>query len=182
MADLVKQSKDSLTTYEPLEWSRRLNKLLLLACQATGKDLMPGEQRLWEACLAGKSIQEIEQGFKAYFSQPKDAVFFPKPGEVLSCIEKRAETRWFEKQCQQTEQEERENRKARESGQCLTWAEIMKEAQTWVREHAIEIHGAGTSTAPREYAPIVVSESRRKKLHEQAQELQKKYSTGNRSR
>lgn len=64
---------------------------------------MPGQERLFEATLRAYSVTELQEGFRLYFAEPQESVFFPKPGEIAQHIERLRERRSFDKHAESTD-------------------------------------------------------------------------------
>lgn len=126
MENSLQRTKNELSTTEKPSWKLFLAKKLQLAATVMGKELTTPEVKLWEQVLQGCSEAELDHGFKCFFSSDEAKYKFPVPGQIREQIliwraDKRraSEEQW-------TQDYLAENRKARETGKTVEFAEIVK--------------------------------------------------------
>lgn len=169
---LVRQKGELTTTQTSL--TSCLKKLLFLAAQSTGKDLMPGEERLWLVALAGKSPEQVTRGFRDFFCEPReDGVFMPKPQEILGLIERRGRKEAIESQWDETDRQMRENREAREAGKAMSFADWQKLLGDCVKKLATKIQRMPPVQDPEK--EIVITPEKREIVRQQVEVVLKRY-------
>lgn len=93
MFERVQDISTGLNQTQPASWQVCLAEMLELAGQIYGREILPGEARIWQELLKGKSARAIEEGFQRHFSVSK---FFPRPADILEVMAERAETAYVE--------------------------------------------------------------------------------------
>lgn len=137
MSNLAKSSSASLVTAKPLSKTHKLLVGLLdLAAKATNYEMASGELRLWEP-LTRYSEGELQEAFQCYF-QSAQCGFFPRPGQITAIIAENQSKRGVERKWAETSEQIAENRKARESGNTVSFAEIQQRFAEICKEKALE--------------------------------------------
>jgi hypothetical protein len=83
-SSLARQSSELTTTQTQSSQDLVLSKMLLLSAQVAGREILPGEVRLWSETFKRTNPATLELAFRNYL---KTAKFFPKPGDIWDCIE-----------------------------------------------------------------------------------------------
>lgn len=118
---------------------------LLLAATFSGKELTAPEVRMWESILGPHTPAEIEHGFHEYFSHGK--TFMPQPGEIRELILVWRADRAREARACKTDQMLKENREARETGNTISFGEVLQKIKGIAATKSMESQRAEAPTA-----------------------------------
>ena len=162
----------SITRVSSATLSQRLLGTIALLSTVMGKELTPAESQLWKELLSSYPIEAVEWAAREHI---KNAVYFPKPAEIISLI-----SLWRRNKRERIEEERQrgprsaqtERRRAR--GETYGWADILQDFKHLLEKVTMpESPRAARARAvlKKQERELQVTPQRRQELNQQAEAL-----------